>query len=256
MNTTTLIQDERHSPDSSDIWRAAIRRGWRTARVHPRNIAEVARSAGRMVYYGNTLHAATMGNLLPVALHPINPAYLPSLTAFTKRKMDMVRFGTVGQPFSERIFAKPIRDKWFEARVYQPGQVISGKAADDDLIYLSEPVRFTDEVRCFVLNGKVLTASYYILKGEIHDSIPAGSHAMFNLDEAIHATPIPEIVERIHDLSMLPAGVVMDFALTADRGWVLIEFNEAWCSGVYYCDYDKCLTVMEHSQAPRELSPP
>jgi hypothetical protein len=46
----------------------------------------------------------------------------------------------------------------------------------------------------------------------------------------------------------LPEGVVMDFGRLASGEWALVEFNEAWASGIYYCDPDRALDVIVASQ--------
>ncbi len=46
---------------------------------------------------------------------------------------------------------------------------------------------------------------------------------------------------------MLPIGLVIDFWQLENGDWALIEFNEAWCSGLYWCDPNKCLDVIINS---------
>ena len=49
-------------------------------------------------------------------------------------------------------------------------------------------------------------------------------------------------------MAKLPKGVVLDFGLMDNGMWSLIEFNEAWASGLYYCDPEKCFDVIVESQ--------
>lgn len=243
-----LLLDNRFSPDGSDMWRVCVRRGWKTDRPTQYNVKSIcSREYDLIRYYGNTLHAAQIESGLPFKFVPIDYSILSKVPEHTKRNISYIRYETLGQPIVERKFIKPAREKWFEAKVYDVGEFISGSPNGDDYIYVSDVVKFVDEVRCFVLNGEVLTSSLYRIGSVVWDATNERPEDI-NFDSRISSTPIPSMVADICSKHKLPAGVVIDFGLTPTGEWMLIEFNEAWASGMYYCDYNKCLDVVIASQ--------
>lgn len=251
-----LLMDERvASPDNADIWRTAIRRGWTVERTNPFKIKEHIGDHKFVRYYGNTLHAKMIEGLLPLKLSPIDYSILPSLQEYTKRFISFVSFKRLIQPIEHTLFIKPARDKWFEAKVYHPGNTISGSPMDGDEIYISEVVKFINEVRCFVVDGEVLTSSLYRINTEVWDRVTEDPEKI-NFDGRIKDTDIPRMVKEIHSKykNQLPRGVVMDFGTiesscrpAADE-YSLVEFNEAWSCGLYYTNYDKAFDCIIASQ--------
>ena len=75
-----------------------------------------------------------------------------------------------------------------------------------------------------------------------------------NFDDRLVHTSIPDMVRQIRAAakSRLPDGVVMDFGKLGSGEWALIEFNEAWASGLYYCDPDGAFDAIMASQSPDE----
>lgn len=246
-----LILDNRYSRDSADLWRFAVRNGWSTERVHEQisnNIYDnegKRKPWGKICYYGNLLHLDLIKDQLPIIFEIIDPTILPQLTEFTGRNIRLVKYqnlNVIDKPY----FIKPVNIKWFEAKVYQPGESISGTPMFNDLIYIQDIVDFESEIRCFVLNGKIETASYYILNKVVWD-LTNLDPAYINCDTFVYATNIPNMVKQIYDRYNLPKGLVMDFGLTKD-GWKLIEFNEPHASGLYYCNWQKCFEVITGCQ--------
>lgn len=242
-----LLLHERFRADDVDLWRIAIRRGWNTERTNRFKIQDHLKGADFVRYYGNTLHVEMIREFLPIDLSPIDYKKLAECLEFTKRKIDFIRFETLAQPLVQNAFIKPAREKWFEAKVWRVGETILGTPLADDEIYVSEITPFTHEVRCFVLDGEVQTSSYYIIDGKVWDTTDLKPDEI-NFDQQIQDTPIPGMCRAIYAKGGLPRGVVMDFGYTSNREWALIEFNEAWASGLYYCDYEKCFDVIIESQ--------
>ena len=204
---------------------------------------------GRTVvrYYGNTLHAQQISSFLPFEFTEIHPRFLAELTEYTKRKIELITYANLGQPLKQTAFIKPVSDKWFEARVYKEGENISGTPDDADKIYVSEIVKFVNEVRCFVLGTEILTASLYRINGQVWDSTDLPPDKI-NFDDRINDTPIPQYVKEICTKCRLPKGVVIDFGQLENGEWGLIEFNEAYGSGLYYCDPRPAFDVIINSQ--------
>jgi hypothetical protein len=242
-----LLLHKRHTPDDAAIWREAIRRGWNTVRTDLLHVEEDIKDRDVVRYYGNTLHAHQISAKLPFWFSVIFPKRLTELGEYTKRKIELISFENLGQPLKQTAFIKPVNDKWFEARVYKEGEVITGAPIGSDQIYVSEIVKFVDEVRCFVLGDKILTASLYRINGQVWDitGLPPDE---INFDDRIDSTPIPEYVKAIRNKCHLPYGIVMDFGRLENGEWSLIEFNEAYASGLYYCAPDKAFDAIINSQ--------
>ena len=244
-----LLLHNRFTADDSDIWRVAIRRGWTTERTNMFQIKKHMEGYDNVRYYGNTLHAAQIEDQLPFELSPIDYSWLAKLKLYTKRNIEYIQYKDLIQPIQKEQFIKPARDKWFECKVFQIGETISGSPLADDMIYTSELVKFTDEVRCFVLDGEILTSSLYRIKTFPYDQSNENPEDI-NFDKRIKDTPIPQMVKMICSKvgNGLPRGVVIDFGYTENKKWSLIEFNEAWACGLYYCDPEKCFDVIIESQ--------
>jgi hypothetical protein len=238
-----LLLHNRYTPDDQDIWRTAISLGWKTQRTDYLRVEEHIKDSGcnHVRYYGNTLHAEMIRNKIPIEFLPLNEknGWLTRLPELTKRQISMIRFETLKQPFDEDIFVKPVGDKWFEGRVYHNGESIVGGFQPDDLIYVSNIINMQDEVRCFVLDDIVLTASYYRID-KIFNPQRVSQDMIDNL-----FTPL---VKQVRAQTSLPRGVVLDFARIQGEEWCFIEANEAYASGLYMCDATKCFEVIQASQ--------
>lgn len=243
-----LLLHYRHTADDADMWRTAIRTGWSTERTNMWQIEEHCKGYDFVRYYGNTLHAAQIKDKTPFRFLDIDPIYLANLPQFTKRKIELIHFESLHViPYD--CFIKPAREKWFEAKVYKTGESIQGSPLDGDDIYISEIVKFEDEVRCFVLNGEIKTSSYYRINSVVWDATNETAETL-NFDQHLDKTPIREYVREIVKLCPhLPPGLVIDFGRLPNGEWALVEFNEAWACGLYYCDPEKCLEVIVASQS-------
>ena len=247
MSKPLLLLHNRHTPDDSDIWRVAVRRGWNTARVTERTVKAAMEGHEYIRYYGNTMHSKMIEDQLPIRFIPIDYSSLARIESYTRRKIEYTTFGKLIQPIQRDLFIKPARDKWFEAKVYKAGDTIGGVPWSTDEIYVSDVMGFVNEVRCFVLNGIIQTAALYRI-----DGVPYGETELSpedcNMDETIKDTPCCQWATEICAMGDLPPGAVIDFGQLADGTWAVIEFNEAWASGLYYCDPEKCFDVILASQ--------
>ena len=222
---------------SNDIWRAAVRAGFATERIHDASIGERSKDFEYVRYYGNTLQVERVGDKFPFKFYQMDPMILTK-TPLTGRKIELCQFKHLPQPMQERKFVKPFYQKYFPAKVYEVGEYIDFAQMADDLIYVQEPINILDEIRCFCWNGEVLTSSYYRKNKEFH---------LENADDSL-PTEIRSMVFRLcKDYDFAP-GCVLDFGLTDRGNWIFIEPNEAWASGVYNCNPDECLKVICESQ--------
>lgn len=223
--------------NTNDIWKAAIQNGWATERIHDDSIGERSAGFDYVRYYGNTLQAERVGHKFPFKFYPIDETILAKCP-FTRRRVDLMKFKDLPQPMIEKKFVKPFYQKYFPAKVYDIGEKIDFAQMDNDLIYAQEPVSFVNEIRCFCLDGKILTASYYRKDKEY---CPENINLKY-LDLIIHL-----MVSGLYKYN-LPRGCVLDFGLLDNGKWAFLEPNEAWASGIYDCEPKKCLEVIENSQ--------
>lgn len=73
-----------------------------------------------------------------------------------------------------------------------------------------------------------------------------------NFDGRVNDTAIPGYVAEIYTKANPPRAIVADFGRHPDGSWSLIEFNEPWCSGIYYCDADKCFDCIIKTQEAKQ----
>jgi len=222
---------------SNDIWRAAIRAGFATERIHDDSIGERSKNFDYVRYYGNTLQVERVGNKFPFKFYKMDPMILTQ-TPLAGRRVELCQFKHLPLPMQERKFVKPFYQKYFPAKVYEIGEYIDFAQMADDLIYIQEPINIVDEVRCFCLRGKILTASYYHKNKKFE---------LENIDDKIPEI-LKEMVAGLYMYYRFSPGCVLDFGLTDGGKWIFIEPNEAWASGVYNCNPDECLKVICESQ--------
>lgn len=172
------------------------------------------------------------------------------------RKVEFMTLGKA-QELTETRFVKPADDKVFDAKVYMTGDLkqrvyrtvtaaeeVSRMLDDspeptiplDTPVLVSEVVSFISEYRLFVCNDKVQTCSCYLIDGEINEprnwrrgSIEVANQLQLWLDKKMIVTE-PAVV----DLGYLSTGEL-----------VIIESNPAWASGIYGCDLEGVLKVLE-----------
>ncbi len=239
MSKPLLLLHLRADVNTNDMWRAAIRAGWSTERIDQSARFAVPEGTPKVRYYGNTLHAEIIGNKIPLTCLPIDLNVLAT-SPLTKRQIKLMRVEELGD-LTEARFIKPAHQKWFAARVYQvderPCRKLGSSVLPSDLIYVQEPVDMINEVRCFCLNGKIMTASYYRIS---HDYCPVG------IDEVDRPKVLDEMVAEL--APHYPPGIVLDFAYTSNHEWCFLEPNEAFASGLYGCCPMRCLEVVDASQ--------
>lgn len=110
--------------------------------------------------------------------------------------------------------------KQIPSRVYASRSELLAECAGLDpettKLLVSEPVEIVAEVRCFVLEGRILDLAFYEGRGDLNDARRFGA----------------EVVGA----SALPRAVVLDIGLLADGRWILVELNAAWGAGLNGCD--------------------
>ena len=199
---------------------------------------------GEIVFYGSLLDARKVADRFGLALlEPPLDLLVCLPPAMLLRRVEYCRWSELGH-FSRPVFLKPADPlaKVFDAGVYRErGQIraITPIPAETPVL-MAEPVEWMAEYRCFVLDGQVVAASPYLSFGR-----PLQHHAT----GAAPPAPVVEICHRLLSFAKvaMPPAFVVDVGLLDDRGWAVVEFNPAWCSGLLSADPVKVLDVLKRS---------
>ncbi len=237
-----LILHNRPDDNSNVIWRVAIQNGWKTFRhIASDDLLSVCEGYDCVRYYGNTLHAEFLPGK-PFRFHVIPPDFIQQVYElnpdYVGRIITSTKLLNIEQPLKTDAFIKPAYQKYFEARVYKTGETVQNEATNpQDWCYIQGVINPINEIRCFVVDGQILTASTY-RKNKEFDC------------EFIPVPPV-EVVAMAADICNklnMRFGVVLDFALLDTGKWVFLEINESWASGIYDNDPAKCLECIAKSQ--------
>ncbi|PSB51141.1 ATP-grasp domain-containing protein, partial [Chamaesiphon polymorphus] len=189
--------------------------------------------------FGQTLAAQFGLRLLEPPLD-----WLPNLPAeFRKRRVSLSTLGAC-RGMVEPAFIKPPNDKSFPARVYTGAQLPIEYDRDTPVL-VAEVVAWEQEFRCFILDRQIRTISIYLRNGELQRQRDfAASDA--ELAEVKSFVDLLLADRRID----LPRTAVLDVGVIHDRGWAVVEQNDAWGSGIYGCDPVRVLEVLRSAAIP------
>jgi ATP-grasp domain, R2K clade family 3 len=241
MKRTTLVLSTHSLPASQSLAEAARRRGWHIISLD-RPVALPAKTV-EIVFYGSTLVAMEAAERLGLALlePPLDLlARLPP--ALLLRGVEFHRWGDL-QRLPRQLFVKPADPlaKLFDAGVYSAREQIrtATPIPTETPVLIADPVEWLAEYRCFVLDRQVVATSPYLSFGR---PLHHGENKAF-------ATPPPvqEVCRRLLALPELPPAFVVDVGLIEERGWAVVEFNPAWCSGLLSADPARVLDVLKRS---------
>lgn len=188
------------------------------------------------VVYGDLVFCDIMAEMLGLGLlEPSNRwlAELPlkylqrKVRAMTHDKLTTVR---------SRHHIKPANDKVFEAGIFEQGAHVPHRHIDlETPVLVSEVVAFESEVRCYVLDRKVLTAGIYA--GTNADSI-CNDGLSAPREKLLYESGCEWMTGFLADSVVeLPSAVVVDIGFIEGVGWAVVEANQAYCSGVYCGGY-------------------
>lgn len=242
MKRSTLVLHRYLSSSDFDIMQVARNLGWRTVQLDRANEHgwDALPTSDVLRYYGNTSHRSFSRRSLPIRFNEIDPSILSSIPWATHREITLMGLLDLRQPLLEPLFVKPVQGKWFKSKVYCEGEPVEASPVQmstddlrDRLIYTCAPVRFGEEVRCWCLDGEVLTSRLRRLgekKGE--------------------RAPVADLVREVYErCPTLPRAVVMDVSLLPDnQTWAIVEFNRPWAASLSGCDPEKCFQCLVASQ--------
>jgi hypothetical protein len=245
---TTLLLTGRFGRDDQLPWHAALRRGWQCERLRGAKVPEIGDD--EIVIYAEAFYAPLIEQRLGVKL--LNPpedwlVHLPNSHVNRDIRLATLR---EARGLSQPKFVKPPNDKSFKARVYNRGDELPAEFDSEMNVILADPVQWENEYRCFLLDGKVCTASVYTRSGvlaELDD---------FRASDQEIASAV-EFAERVaNDATVsVPRATVLDVGTIVGRGWSVVEANGAWGSGIYGCDPNGVLEVIRHAVVNTKRQP-
>jgi hypothetical protein len=221
-----LLLSPRYSADSQILWKAAPLHGWQVQRAGWR----VYGTPGVTAVYGETMWARIVAEQLDMQLIDPPPSWLTTIPEkYLGRKVQHCMPRQITLPFP--LFLKPPDLKRFEARVYLHRPVLDENGA----VIASEPIAIAHEARTWILDGHVQAASYYVADPSYIR--PDLEEAQRFAEEAVRSCPTPR-------------AVVVDVAWLRTGGWVVIEANPAYASGIYDADPAGVLRVLAAACSP------
>lgn len=242
---TTLILSPRYTPDSNALWKAALDSGWSVERLQTHRPPEHLRDK-QPVIYGEGIFANIVADELRLALLEPPFDFLSHLPEHYLLRD--IRFSNLKDARKLNVpqFIKPAYDKSFEARVYDSGEsLLSPDILPDELpVLVAEPVSWEIEFRCFILERQVATQSVYLIGGEL--ARDETGMWLNTIDEQNGALQFVNTL-LIDSIVRMPPAFVLDVGYVKDRGWAVIEANPAWASGIYGCDPQAVLGVLERT---------
>lgn len=240
----TLVLPPRFTPDSRALRGAALEAGWEVQRLGSWRVAAPVEDP---VLYGEPLFAAVVAPQLGLSLLEPPLDWLASLPrACLERE---VRFTSLGEArdLPGPLFVKPADEKSFTARVWTDPAALPGpdKLPDHLAVLVAEPVEWSLEVRCFVVEGQVLTCSPYVRYRELAQAPDGGWPA--SPDELAQARAC---AARVIGSAALPPAVALDVGAIVGRGWAVVEANPCWGSGIYGADPAGVLQAARRASVP------
>ena len=240
----TLILTPRYTNDSQALWRAAIRLGWGVERLTSWRIPRELLSVPDPVLYLEALFGPMLADQFGLRLLDPPDDWLPRLPeVYRKRQISLMSLRSA-RAISDPTFIKPPNDKSFPAKVYVGAELPEGYYEESPVL-VAEVVKWEKEFRCFFLDREPQTLSIYLRGNELQRE--NGFAACESELEEAEAFARKVLSDPTVDV---PNAAVMDVGVISGRGWAVVELNSAWGSGIYGCDPQRVLEVLQHSAIP------
>lgn len=240
----SLICSSRYTIDSQILRQSAQLFGWETLRLDGNQIPDWFDPPDEEIaFFYTPPHVFDIASQLGRIVVGCTPDWTIKLPP------ELLRRELIQTTLAEAIetidnhFVKHAISKAFPAAVYDSDSLVEATARvhPDSLVHVGEPVRWTDEYRCFVADGKVMTVSPYVVDGVIVTD--DGPYIRIPNDTLKWVRQFAQSVLD-HDDVDSPEAFVLDVGKIDDRGWAVIECNECWASGIYTCDAEFVLRTL------------
>jgi hypothetical protein len=237
---TTLLLSSRHTEDNQQLWRAAVQRSWKVERV--RGLTIPIFQDDHIVLYIESLFAPSVARHFGLRLLETPLDWLTTLPfEYRHRRVELTTLDAARKS-TFPSFVKPPNEKSFTAQVYESPESLPVDYDSDMAVLIAAPVEWMVEFRCFCLAGQVRTLSPYLRLGQLSRLDGFAS----NDQELSEAKAFAERVLGDERVSV-PRAIVLDVGVIRDAGWAVVEANAAWGSGIYGCDPNEVLNVIEHA---------
>lgn len=145
--------------------------------------------------------------LVKIKIITIN-TYPQCLLGYLKRNISLTTYGAS----NDLCFIKPVKTKLFTGAIKN---TLTEYVDIDVPVWESEPIKFTQEWRCYILEKKMIGFARYD-----------------ESDDDDIAPPIDLINNIITDFIDAPIGYSIDMGI-CERGWCVVEINDGWSLGFY-----------------------
>lgn len=236
----SLVLTPRLTTDSLHLEKAARQLGWP---VHRARRYQVPHDIEDPIVYGEVTFCDVMAEMLGLGLLEPSDNWLAELPSqYLLREVRALAHEDL-RVVRGRHFIKPANDKVFEAGIFECGAHVPYRRIDPEApVLVSEVVDFETEIRCYVLDRRLLTAGVYA--GKAADAIcregTSGPEVLGGLAGAARTEAVLydegwRWMESFlaDDQVDMPSAVVIDVGFIEGRGWAIVEANQGYCSGVY-----------------------
>jgi len=143
--------------------------------------------------------------------------YPEQLQGFLGRDIQRMTLSAARNIVDKKLFVKPVKQKLFtgfRCTGKFDDQIRLGPYDANEEVWVSEPVEFVSEYRCFVLRDEIVGARHY--KGDWSQRIDR------------------DVVEAaVRDYEGSPVAYTLDFGATTDGKTILVEVNDGYAMGTY-----------------------
>lgn len=234
----TLVIGPTTIEDPDILAKAAEERGWEVVRIYRKFVTPAFKAIKDPVIWSPSEYAEFIAKELNVDLVRIHKRWLPMMPYhLAKRKIVLAPLKAI-ETVAFPCFIKPPIEKGFKAQVYNSIEDFGKELKEINLeeeILIQEPVEWEVEYRVYMLDEQPLTWAPYKRDGKTNKS-------EFR-DEEIEE--FKEFIKTLVKDYFVPEVCVLDVGKIKNKGWAVVEANGAYGSGIYKCDPDKVLDVLE-----------
>lgn len=225
---TTLVLTQRNTQDTRHLEVAAAKQGWNIHRALRMSLPEDLPKP--ITVFGDIAFCDVVAETYGLGLLETSDDWLPNLNyRYLQREVTLITHREL-ESIKSRKFIKPANDKVFQAGIFERGSHVPYREIRPNApVLVSEVVDFDVEVRCHILDRRVVTTSIY----QGLDWTQSSKH-----EAEVLASAEDWIQVLLDDPKVnLPSAIVVDIGRISDVGWAVIEANQAYASGVYAGGY-------------------